>query len=593
MYEVSQAYMDALLQPFKVRRLTGTIGSTPFDDSNLVGGAFIVDNQCSEGTEIRIGSVYVGQVQAVFHGISLNGEWYGKEIRASEGLRLLDGETYEDVPLGVYHVVEANHAEDGVHVTAYDNMHLLDKTFTLSTTSGTIWDYLQLIATDCGVSLGQTEAEIRVLPNGTRGFILYAENDIETYRDLLHWVAQTCACFATCDRQGRIVLRQYGGETVDAIGVSQRWRGASFSDFESYYTGVSVVRMEDGETEYLGAEPDDGLTYNLGSNPLLQGMNDLKLVLREILTGLSAIRFTPFNVDRAGCPAYDLGDAVTFPGGIGRNVTGCIMLYDYTYHQSYTIQGFGSNPALMNVRSKEDKAIAGLMSRNTVANALQFYTFENIQPLEVRDEWREIIRVRFGSLKSTIVTFQAEIKLHADVTEEEVDRIISELKYVYNGQELEYTPVETWIDGDHLLHLLYFFNVEGADINRLSVRMRADGVITIPRLGIHAAVSGQGLVATSAWDGYIDVEDTFGVIPLETSVEYVDEWSSSISISPVVPHTIDVEEYIPEVALDTSVETVDPWHEYLYVNKEPISGYTWGSLEAWTWDDCETKFLWW
>lgn len=593
MYEVSQAYMDALLQPFKVRRLTGTIGAVPFDDGNLVRGAFVVDNQCSEGTEVKIGSVYIGQLQAVFDGIDLTGEWYDKEIRVSEGLRLLDGETYEDVPLGVYHVIEANHAEDGVHVTAYDNMHLLDKSFTLSTTAGTVWDYLLLIASDCGITLGQTEEQIRTLPNGTRAFVLYSENDIETYRDLLSWVAQTCACFATADRQGRIVLRQYGGEAVDAIGISQRWRGASFSDFETYYTGVSVVRLADGTTEYLGAEVDDGLTYNLGSNPLLQGITDLTPVLREILTGIEAIRYTPFSIDRSGCPAYDLGDAVTFPGGIGRNVTGCIMLCDYTYHSSYTIEGFGANPALSGARSKEDKMIAGLMSRNEVSNSLQFYTFENIQPIEIGNEWKEIIRVRFGSLKSTIVTFQAEIQLTAETTEEEVEQIIASLAYVYNGNELEYQPTETYIDGDHLLHLLYFFPVEGADINRLSVRMKSDGVISIPRLGIHAAVSGQGLVASTKWDGYIDMEDVVAEVErLATTPTQTDTYGTEVTADLVDVVVVRLSDDAEEAALGTVPGTIEPITGTVYINKERLSALTWGDVRWYTWQDLKDGYLW-
>jgi len=40
------------------------------------------------------------------------------------------------------------------------------------------------------VELAQTQAEIEAMPNGTELLSIYVENDIETYRDALYFVAQ-------------------------------------------------------------------------------------------------------------------------------------------------------------------------------------------------------------------------------------------------------------------------------------------------------------------------------------------------------------------------------------------------------------------
>ena len=45
---------------------------------------------------------------------------------------------------------------------------------------------------------------------------------------------------------------------------------SSFSDFITRYTAVSSTNMKTETAEYYHLDPDDGLTMNLGVNPLLQ-----------------------------------------------------------------------------------------------------------------------------------------------------------------------------------------------------------------------------------------------------------------------------------------------------------------------------------
>lgn len=580
MYQVSESYIQALESPAKVRRITGTIGGTSFTEENIISGSLIIDNQCSEGTEVKIGSTYIGQLCCVFKGINLNGQWYNKKITISEGLLLPDGETWEDVPLGIYYVVEANHAEDGVHVTAYDNMQRFDKKISLSTTVGTPYDFLVMITNACGVQMAQTENEIRALPNGTGAFTLYAENNLETFRDMLFWVAQLMGCFATIDRQGKLVIRKYGNVSVDTIGNAERWRGSTFSDFETYYTGISVTLVDEGRTVYYGAEIDDGLTYNLGENPFLQDLS-MDLVLGNILSAMEAIYYTPFTVERCGCPAYDLGDQITFTGGIGTGKVGCIMSYSYTYHGAYRIEGYGSNPALANARSKTDKEISGLMKNSVVADKIQFYTYTNAAPYTVQSDYKEIIKIRFGANKDTIATFHAEIKLDAESLSQGVDKVIGNIKYIFNNVELDYKPAETWIEGDHLLHLLYYFPVESASLNTLSVRMNTDGEVTIGRANIQASISGQGLVATSAWDGYIEVEETFHPITFATTPSEVDAFGQEIDTDVITPHKPTPTDEIGVIRFSTTPKAIK-FVDGMSVNKHPVRGMKWINVKQTT-----------
>lgn len=586
MYPVSAAYMAAIGRPVKTRRITGTIGNVSFDDSNVVVGTLKVDNRCSEGTELTIGSVYIGQLTCVFKGIDFTGQWMGKIITLSEEL-LVGEDTWEAVPLGVYHVVEAQHQETGVYVVAYDVMDYLDEPFTLSATSGTPYDLCMLIADACDVTFAQTEEQIRALPNGEQAFVLYPENDITTYRDLLFWVAQSMACFATATRDGKIEFRTYAGDPVDAIGKSTRWEGSSFSDYVTRYTGVSVTRLDSQDVIYKGLPVDDGLTYSLGSNPFMQTMT-LDGVLWNILEELAKIAFTPFNVDRSGCPAYDLGDVVTFPDGIGGGRTGCIMAYEYDYHDVYMIDGYGANPALMGAQSKADKEIAGIMSRSN-SNEVQFYTFTNGKSITLgENQWKDIINIRFGSMKNSIVTFQAEIKMRVQTS----NIAVGEVRYIYNDNEISYHPVETWLGGDHLLHLLYFFAVSGGEVNTLRVQMRLDfGTAVIDRASIQAAVSGQGLAASDKWDGWIIAEDNIIYAPFGNEPTGTDAIGEDVDVALKDVIVLEFTEGLSPKRLEaeptpTSVQSA------LYINKYPLKDLTWGEVNEYTWAEIKDGYNW-
>ena len=591
MYEVSQAYINALKAPAKIRRLRGYVGSEAFTEDNIAQGSFNINNACSEGEDVKIGSVYMGELSCVFRGIDYTGQWQGKVITVSEGL-LIGEDTWEDVPLGVFTVYEANHMDDGVHITAYDNMKLLDVAFPYDTTTeGQPWDFLQMIRVGCGITLAQTENEIKALPNGTGGFVLAFENDIETYRDMLFEIAQLLGVFATFDRYGHLELRKYGTESVYTIEQNERWQGASFSDFVTKYTGISLLITETGEEIYRGLEVDDGLTYNLGANPFIQSGNPDN-VLDNILNALAVMQYTPFQVQRSGCPALDLGDVVTFPGGIGANKRGCVMSYDYTFHGQYEIQGFGSNPALSGIRSAEDKALTGAMRRAN-SNEIQFYTTTNTKDITINDVWKQIIRVRFGSMRATVVTFQAEIKLQATITDELKDAVIANIQYLYNNVEISYAPVETWIEGKHLLHLLYYFVVEGSAINELSVRMKCDGEILIKALDIQACLWGQGLAATSTWQGLIELEDNISApIEIATTPSAIDYIGGEVEVTLIEKIVIECEDTVTPVEIDTVPVPEINFDGILYINKEPLRDLTWGDVKEYTWDEIHDGYAW-
>lgn len=515
MYEVSQAYLDAMKSEEQEHILYGTIGSYEFDRSNILRGSFSITNQCSDGQEMKIGQVYVGQLQGTFINTSVpRNSWRGQEITVYFGLKV-EGGTYEEVPLGIYTVEEANWTASGVEVTAYDHMAKFDIPYRNFSTVGNAYPMINLACYYAGVTFGMTEEEVEALPNGQTAITAYPDNDMETWRDCISWIAQLLCCFATIDRAGNLVMRQYGGEPVDTIDSSHRFTGASFSDYETKYTGISIVEMASGVTKYYSVEPDDGLTYSLGSNPYMQYGTDAHkdAVRNTVLGAIQEINFVPFKVTAIGNPAYDLGDTLVFEDGLADSTKeSCITRYVFTYNDNYEMQGVGKNPALSTAKSRAEKSIAGLRSEVSAGDYI-VYSYVNSEALTVGSEsWTQIVSLDFTTVnpRSKIQEW-TEIKL--DVTPSGDDPVVVYVKYKVNSIEEPYQPVETYSeDGYHTLSLLYFIGEisENTEYNWGVFLKVSGGTASIAVGDVHSTIAGQGLAA--------EVGES------ETDIEFSDEF---------------------------------------------------------------------
>lgn len=422
MYGVSDAYKTAMHQAVQKFRLTGTVGTTDFTDENILAGSFSITNQCCGNNEVQIGQVYVGELDATFLNLPLTRYSLKRmKITPSFGLMLEDG-SYEDVPLGVFNISEASWTMSGLVVKAYDNMSLLDKKCNTRQTTGTAYEMALLATEACGLTLGTTEAEFRTFANGTETFSLYAESDIETWRDFISWVAQTVGCNAMAGRDGSIIFRSYGQTVVDTLDEEHRFEGASFSDFETKYTGLSCVNLADQTTKYYHVENDDALVYNLGTNPLMQyGVDETKDALRtNVLTALQQIDYVPFKVTLIGNPAYDLMDVFSFSGGIAdKNKLFCMTKYNFKYNGGYEMEGVGENPALASAKSKTDKNISGLLAQ-VEQGKLGITTFTNASAYAIATDDVKVISIQFATSEANHMQFFGQIIV--DVKADAVNR---------------------------------------------------------------------------------------------------------------------------------------------------------------------------
>ena len=372
------------------------------------------------------------------------------------------------------------------------------------------------------------------------------------------------AAFFCINREGRLELRKYGAAPVLEVKGKHRF-SSSFSDFITRYTAVSSTNLRTQTAEYYALETDDGLTMNLGVNPLLQfGLEETRRTLCEnILADLSVISYVPFDSSTIGNPALDLGDVLTFSGGqTDGTQTACITSIEHRIGGRQSIRCVGKNPRLAQAKSKNDKNISGLLNQ-IEAGKIGIHTFTNASAYTIADSDVRIISIEFASSEETHVQFFGQVLV--DVAAVQTDREASAkgsivipsdtsgtadsgdtemdgsdesgaagtdsvtvevelpvtwtedgmaeaiVTFVFNDDEiLLHHPAETWHSGKHILSLYYpIDNVVPNITNTFEVYLRmANGTGSVDTGGCIAAISGQAMAAAAAWDGKINIEET-------------------------------------------------------------------------------------
>lgn len=596
MYPVSSAFLNAVKANNRKYYWTGKITTTAgtvynFDQEDMVKGSGYIISQCCGSTEIELGTVYAAEM-----GISLFSEinrytledaivelFYHLKISNSRSSTDLDPNydqsieadgIYETIPMGIFEVSEANRKAKSLEIKAYDYMVRFEKNFTALESIGNAYDFMTLCATACSVTLAQDRETIEAMPNGSENLSIYTDNDIETFRDVLFYVGQVLGGFFVINRSGELELRKYGN--VSVLTVERRHRfTSSFSDFITRYTAVSSTNLRTQVAEYYHLDPDDGLTMNLGVNPLLQfGLDETRRELCEnILNDLSLVNYVPFDSDTIGNPALDVGDILSFSGGQADSTKiACITSNSIKIGGRQAIKCVGKNPRLSQAKSKNDKNISGLLAQ-IEAGKIGIHTFTNASAFTVQDIDTKIISIEFATSEANHAQFfgQVIVNVSADSvtktatatgsvtipsvnvdgvpidpddpeeepvvigsTEEQTVNVSLPVSWTEDGQAvvtfifefndeivLVHQPVETWHSGKHTILLYYpIENVIANYTNTFNAYMRvAGGSGTVDTGWCVASISGQGMGASAAWDGTITIEEYIDMVGISGGLQ--------------------------------------------------------------------------
>ena len=428
MYPVSEAFLRAVQENTRRYYWTGRITTKggavyPFGYEDIVKGSGYISAQCCGSAEIELGTVYAAEMGVTLFSQVDRYTLDGAKVELFYHLRV-EGGGFEEVPMGIFEVSEANRTAHCLELKAYDYMLRFEKSFNGFESVGNAWAFLELCCKACGVEMENTQGEIEGMPNGRELLSIYPENDIGTYRDVLFFVGQVLGGFFCINRRGRLELRKYGAEPVLEVQGRHRF-SSSFSDFITRYTAVSSTNLRTQTAEYYGLEVDDGLTMNLGVNPLLQfGLEETRRQLcGNILADLAAVNYVPFDSSTIGNPALDLGDVLTFTGGQadGEQMT-CITSFQCRIGGRQSLKCVGKNPRLAQAKSKNDKNISGLLNQ-IEAGKVGIHTFTNASAYVVAEDRVRVISIEFAAKEETHVQFFGQVVV--DVRAAQVERSAS------------------------------------------------------------------------------------------------------------------------------------------------------------------------
>lgn len=365
MYSASATFLTKVKSNIRKFSWSGTIttsgGSTyTFDDDDIFSGN--IQRSISSQT-LNIGTAYAStlSIELVLPGVSRY-ELYDGVIDISVSL---DGAT-DVIPMGIYTISEATQSFDHITLKAYDNMVKFDEVgFTPSShvQIQKAYTWLNDACTACGVTLGNTSAQISAMANGNRktGFA-DSVTDVSTWRDIISYITAYLGGFAYIGRDGKLYVGQYSSTSSDTVPSTFRF-DSGLSDFRTTYDGLYAICKDEGVQEYVSNSNVGGLVLDIGTNPFLQFTNQTnrQAALQEIIDAWNGVYYIPYNAELPLVPIYDPGDVLTFTDNqAGAYDKGAITSITYNIGGTMNVVCTGDNPKLADAQDRFTKTLQGL-----------------------------------------------------------------------------------------------------------------------------------------------------------------------------------------------------------------------------------------
>lgn len=413
MYNASADFNTKIKLTERMFSYTGSIVTTggttyTFDGSDIRSGKIV---RSISGNTLEIGSVYASELDIVLGLTVSRYELYDGTITLNIQL---DG-ALDVIPMGVYTISEITQTQDRLNIKAYDNMVKFDSVDfspSANVTVQTPYQWLTAMCTACGVTLGMTQAEISILPNGLRK-TGYADvvTDVSTWRDVLGYLGEYLGSYAYIGRDGYLYLAEYSGVSVDTIPASFRYK-SNLSDYRTTYDGISAIYKYDGVQEYVPNTNSGGLVLELGTNPFLQFTNQTNRLdaLQEIIDAWNGVYYIPYNADIPLIPIYDPGDVLTFTDNqAGVYDLGVITEATYNIGGQMHVTCSGDNPILADAQDRFSKSVEGLANE-----------YNNGQQIGGKDFWMLISTNTSSLTVGSTKTEVAEIEFNQTTDHQKV-----------------------------------------------------------------------------------------------------------------------------------------------------------------------------
>ena len=404
MYSVSKQFKSAIKSQNRKSSIYGTLTTTsgteyPLNDSNFIKDSLYITNQIVNNSKLCFGAVYAGECGLVINSDIDRYSLFGATIELNFLLQLEDG-SRESLALGVFSVDTPERIGSKIKLTAVDNMSKFDVTVN-EDVNGTWYELLNYIANKCGVELAQTQEELEALHiNATNQNYTIQQDKIDTYRDALSYLCMVVCANATIDNTGKLKIVQYATSACDSNDRATRLNNCKFSDYTTRYAGVKARFIaNENYAPYEASNPDiKGLTLDLGDIPIVGGTVESKHdTVKAIMETLTQIAYVPATLYISSNPAYELGDMITCENvnNTSYSVNVYVMKYEYNYRKKETINCYGDNPLLQNIKNENDKHLSNIENQ-LASKDMVIVNTTNIKDITIGQDLADIVTLNYS-----------------------------------------------------------------------------------------------------------------------------------------------------------------------------------------------------
>ena len=609
MYNVSENFKRAIKSQNRKSSIYGTLTTTsgteyPLNDSNFIKDSLYITNQIVNNSKLCFGAVYAGECGLVINSDIDRYSLFGATIVLNFLLELENG-TEESLTLGVFNVDTPERIGSKIKLTAVDNMSKFDIAVN-EDVNGTWYELVSYIANKCGVELAQTQAELEALHvNATNQTYTIQQDKIDTYRDALSYLCMVICANATIDNTGKLKIVQYATSACDSNDRATRLNNCKFSDYTTRYAGVNARFIaNENYAPYEASNPDiKGLTLDLGDIPIVGGTVESKHdTVKAIMETLTQIAYVPATLYTSSNPAYELGDMITCENvnNTSHSVNVYVMKYEYNYRKKETINCYGDNPLLQNIKDKNDKQYSSMESQIS-SKDMVIVNATNVSDITIKQELKNIVSLNFSvntdcrPICIFTVPFNIDVDGYVEFS-------------LYNGLvALENATYKGYYEkGEHFATFMYLDDMKKDERRSLGVLVKCyadvtsatrvqdarirtlenalisgststesvdttEPIVTIKALQVKAIAYTQGINGKGEWDGTLEFKDKFGAdIPLISDMSVI-TFGANVNASTQIPVPANIAEMFGEIALNGSISVIG-FTDSIYIG-EIINNY--------------------
>lgn len=599
MYNVSEKFKSAIKLPNRDSAIYGVLTTSSgteylLNDGNIIKDSLYITNQIVNNSKLTFGAVYAGECGLVINSTIDRYSLFGATIVLNFLLELEDG-TEESLPLGVFTVDTPERIGSKIKLTAVDNMSKFDIAVN-EDVNGTWYELLSYVANKCGVELAQTQKELEALHiNATNQNYTIQQDKIDTYRDALSYLCMVICANATIDNTGKLKIVQYATSACDSNNEATRLNNCKFSDYTTKYAGIKArFFANENYATYTANNPDiNGLVLDLGDIPIVGGTADSKnATIDAMLETISQISYVPATLYISSNPAYELGDMITCENvnNTTHSVNTYVMAYKYNYRKKETVNCYGDNPLLQNVKSKNDKQYSSMESQIS-SKDMVIVNATNPKDITIGQGLKNIVSLNFSVNTDCRPICIFTVPFSIDVDGYVEFRLYNGLVAMENATYKGY-----YEKGEHFATFMYLddmkkndrrslrvfvkcyadttsaIRVQDARIRTLESKVNAlidnsletivdatvdttEPTATIKALGVKAIAYTQGINGKGEWDGTLEFKDVFGDIPLISDMSVI-TFRDSVVASTQIPVPASIAELFGEIALNSDISVI-------------------------------------